>query len=264
MSTPSRNTWVIGDVHGCLRELEELYDQLDFHLSRDSLWLAGDLVNRGPESADVLRWCRERERELGARFQCVLGNHDLHAIAVHLGVGRLRRRDTLEDLLEANDRDELCDWLLRRPFIVERDGTLLVHAGVLPEWSPEDALLLGAKLQRRLLEDPEGVIREEMGRSKRRALSAFTRMRTLNADGKHGDYSGPLDDIPQGYFPWFRAADRQTAAVPIVCGHWAALGLHREANVTCLDTACVWGDALTACRLEDGTVVQEPSRQCAC
>lgn len=251
-------------MHGCHRELKRLYARLDIDPTSDSLWLTGDIVNRGPRSAKVLRWCRKREREFGPRFQCVLGNHDLHALALHLGLGKLRTRDTLRDLLHAEDRDELFDWLLHRPLAVERDGTLLVHAGVLPEWSLQDAVSKAHKLQRKLLRDPGRVIRERMGANKRRALSAFTRMRTLNADGKHGDYSGPLDDIPQGYFPWFRAADRKTAAVPIVCGHWAALGLHREANVTCLDTACVWGGALTACQLEDGTVVQEPSRQCAC
>lgn len=253
------STWVIGDVHGCHKELKRLFAQLDFDHDRDALWMTGDLVNRGPRSAEVLRWCRKREAALGVRFQCVVGNHDLHAIALHLKVGRRRSQDTLTDLLAAEDRDELFDWLLRRPFLVQRQGTLLVHAGVLPDWTPEHAEQIAVQLHHRLVGDPVGFIKGKMSPAKREAVGALTRMRTLDEKGRQDGYSGSLEDLPKRLTPWFRVAGRRTAYTPIVCGHWAAIGLHREANVTTLDTGCAWGGALTALRLEDGAVIQEPS-----
>lgn len=256
-STPHPSTWVIGDVHGCHRELKRLYRRLDFDPDRDTLWLTGDLVNRGPDSAKVLRWCCKREKKLGARFQTVLGNHDLHALAIQHGVGKLRDNDTLEDLLEAKDRDSLFDWLLHRPFLVRRKKALLVHAGLLPDWTAKEAERQAQKLAHKILEDPARFIREKMSRKKQLALAAMTRMRTLDKKGRQGRYSGSLAKVPKRLTPWFRVEGRRTAGVAVVCGHWAALGFHQENNVTCLDTGCVWGGSLTAYRLEDGTVLQE-------
>lgn len=252
------SVWVIGDVHGCYEQLKSLYRSLDFDPDKDSLWLTGDLVNRGPDSARVLRWCRKREKQLGNRFRCVLGNHDLHALAVYFGVVRSRSRDTMADLLQVADRDRLFDWLLHRPFLVHRKGILLVHAGVLPGWTSDDARKIANKLQRKLLEDPPRFLSGRLTRSQREQLAALTRMRTLTKKARQASYSGSLRRVPKRLTPWFRFPGRRTADVPIYCGHWAALGLHRENNVTAIDTGCVWGGNLTAVRLKDGKTRQVP------
>ncbi|MXX76202.1 MAG: symmetrical bis(5'-nucleosyl)-tetraphosphatase [Holophagales bacterium] len=258
-------TWAIGDVHGCFRTLEALLDRMEFDVRRDRLWMVGDLVNRGPRSLQTLRWARALEAEMGERFRVVLGNHDLHLIARHLGVAGERPRDTLTEVLEATDAPELIDWLRRRPFvhferIAGRDH-VLAHAGLQPGWSPEDALEASGQLSRLLTGQHARLLLRREGDPKhgrnRAALAAFTRSRMLDSESRPHDWSGPPEEAPSGLKPWFRVSPRSCPERTIVCGHWAALGLHLEDDLIALDSGCVWGGRLTGVRLEDRRVVQE-------
>lgn len=252
-------TWAIGDVHGCYRTLRALLGRMDLDVRRDRLWMVGDLVNRGPRSLKVLRWACELNKEMGDRFQVVLGNHDLHLIARHLGVVGERPRDTLKKVLEATDAPELIDWLRRRPFvhfeqIADRDY-VLVHAGLRPGWAPEAVIKAAGRLERKL-QGPKAT--RLLQRRNKKSLVTFTRMRMLDRKGQTHDYSGPPKDAPTGLKPWFRAAPRSCPEHTIVCGHWAALGLRLEPGFIALDTGCVWGGRLTAVRLDDRRIVHEP------
>ncbi len=251
-------TWAIGDVHGCFRTLQALLDRMDLDVRRDRLWMVGDLVNRGPSSLETLRWARALDAEMGDRFRVVLGNHDLHLIGRRLGIVEARPRDTLEDVLEAPDGPDLVEWLRRLPFVhLERIAGrdyVLVHAGLRPGWAPEDVIKAARRLERKL-RGPKAT--RLLQRRNKKSLAAFTRMRMLDRKGHSHDYAGPPDDAPSGLRPWFRVLPRGCQERTIVCGHWAALGLHLEPGLITLDTGCVWGERLTAVRLEDRRVVQE-------
>ena len=255
-------TWAIGDVHGCYRTLRALLGRMDLDVRRDRLWMVGDLVNRGPNSLEVLRWARALDAEMGDRFQVVLGNHDLHLIARHLGVAGKKPRDTLKKILKAADAPELVDWLRRRPFvhlerIAGRDH-VLVHAGLRPGWAPEDVIKAASRLERKL-RGPKA--KSLLRRRNKKSVVAFTRMRMLDRKGRTHDYSGSPEDAPSGLKPWFHAALRSCPEHTIVCGHWAALGLHLEPDLIALDTGCVWGNALTAVRLEDRLIARTRSAE---
>ncbi len=249
-------TWAIGDVHGCFRTLEALIGRLDLDVRKDRLWMVGDLVNRGPRSLEVLRWARARADEMGDRFQVVLGNHDLHLIARHLGVAGARPRDTLKKVLKAADGPELVDWLRRRPFVhferVAGCDYVLVHAGLRPGWSPGDALEAAGRLERKL----RGPKAERLlCRRNSKSLVAFTRMRMLDRKGKTHGYSGAPEEAPPGLRPWFDVEPRGCKGHTVVCGHWAALGVRLRPDLIALDSGCVWGNTLTAVRLDDRAVV---------
>ncbi len=252
-------TWAIGDVHGCFRTLEALIDRLDLDLRGDRLWMVGDLVNRGPSSLEVLRWARAMEEEMGNRFRVVLGNHDLHLIARHLGVAGARRRDTLKKVLKAADAPGLVDWLRRRPFVhferVAGRDYVLVHAGLRPGWSPDDAFEAAGRLERKL-RDPkaERLLRRRSGKS----LAAFTRMRMLDKKGRIHDYGGTPEDAPLGLRSWFDFEPRGCPGHVVVCGHWAALGLRLLPGLIALDSGCAWGGRLAAVRLDDRRILEEP------
>lgn len=268
-------TYAIGDVHGCYQTLQALLERLPFDPSRDRLWLVGDLVNRGPDSLEVLRWAKRTSDELGERFVCVLGNHDVHYLARAAGAAGPRDKDTLDPLLAAPDRDELVDWLRDLP-LLHRDGDrVLVHAGLLPSWSPERAEKLAREVEAAIREG-DGVLARYAARPRPwsaelpeperldQALAVFTLVRTLDPRGVPlADFAGPPEQAPAGATPWFRVPGRRNAGAFIVFGHWAALGLHRsrsgssgEGVVHALDTGCVWGGWLTALRLEDEEVFQ--------
>ena len=261
-------TYVIGDIHGCYDTLQALWARLEFDDRRDRLWLTGDLVNRGPRSLDVLRWARERSDRLGDRMQTVLGNHDLHLLARHDGYAKARRKDTLEDVLAAPDRDQLIAWLARRP-LVHRDGeTLLVHAGLLPHWSPEEtedrARRVEAKLRdperrRPLLDRDHPPPSDDPSATAHADLWTLAGLRTCTAGGEPCDFKGPPAAAPAGCLPWFRVPGRRSAGVIVVFGHWAAMGLRLEPGAIGLDSGCVWGQRLTAIRLEDRAVFQKRS-----
>lgn len=252
-------TWAIGDVHGCFRTLEALLGRMELDSRRDRLWMVGDLVNRGPRSLATLRWARALEGEMGDRFQVVLGNHDLHLIGRHLGIVEARPRDTLEDVLEAADGPDLVEWLRQRPFIhfepVAGRDYVLVHAGLLPGWSVEDAREAARQLERRLRGSTAASL---LRRQDEKSLVALTRMRMLDKKGRADNYSGAPEEAPGDLRPWFEIEPRGCPGRTAVTGHWAALGLRLLRGLVALDSGCVWGGRLTAVRLDDDRrVLQE-------
>jgi len=262
-------TYAIGDVQGCFDALERLLAAIRFNPKRDRLWFVGDLVNRGPQSAEVLRFVRS----LGERAVTVLGNHDIHLFAYVAGYGKKRADDTFGDILAAPDRDALLDWLRERPMLHVEDGHVMVHAGLLPSWSIEKAQALAAEVEaafrspeyRTFLAGLYGSQPDRWGEGLRGVdrlrvvVNAMTRMRFVNADGVM-DFrvSGEPAKGPPGFRPWFDAPGRASAGMPIVCGHWSALGLLLRPDLLALDSGCVWGGPLTAVRLEDRRVTQVP------
>ncbi len=265
--------WAVGDLQGCGDEFRALLDRLRFEPARDRLWLTGDLVNRGPDSLATLRVVRA----LGAAVTVVLGNHDLHLLAAALDRRRLRRGDTLEEVLRAPDRDELLHWLAGRP-LVHRDPALgwsMVHAGLPPQWTLATAAACGAEVSAALTTDPAGFFAAMYGDLPDRwsetlegsdrlrfAVNCLTRLRFIAGDGRLLlRYKGPIEGAPPGAVPWFRAPGRRSAGARIVFGHWSALGYCESDGVVSLDSGCVWGGALTAVRLDvTAPPVQLPCR----
>lgn len=263
--------YAIGDIQGCHAEFCELLDKIAFVPDRDRLWLVGDLVNRGPDSLSVLR----EVKALGDTAVTVLGNHDFHLITVARGIRRQHRGDTLDAILAAPDRDELVAWLERRPLVVIEGDHLLVHAGLLPQWTPEQALALSREVEamlagprafeflsslygdepRRWDDDLEGFDRLRV------IVNAFARLRFCTADGtmEFREKMGP-DRAPPGFKAWFDHPHRLSTSKHVVCGHWSTLGLYLSPNVSMLDSGCLWGGSLTAMRLDDRRVFQVPSR----
>jgi bis(5'-nucleosyl)-tetraphosphatase (symmetrical) len=267
-------TYVIGDVHGCFDTLNRLLSRIDYSPRQDRLWLVGDLVNRGPRSLAVLRWAAALGDD---RLVAVLGNHDLHLLARAAGLVKERRRDTLEAILAARDRDDLLAWLRARPLLHQEGGHTLVHAGLLPEWTVEEAAALAREVEAELRgEKGERLLaslRDELpgpwetalsGSARRRlALAVFTRLRTLvPGKGLCTDFSGPPHLAPTGCVAWFDVPARKSrGATTLLFGHWAALGLLQKDGVIALDTGCVWGRTLTAMRLDDGELFQVPAAE---
>ena len=257
-------TYAVGDVQGCCDELEALLCELAFDPSRDRLWFVGDLVNRGPRSLDVLRLVRR----LGDAAVAVLGNHDLHLLAIARGAAHLRPADhTLLPVLEAPDRDALLDWLQARP-LLHHDaalGVTMVHAGLPPQWDIPLARRCAAELESALCGEHSGRLFAGMygnhpdlwddsleGADRLRFITnALTRLRVCDAGGRLLlKYKGPPAKMPAGAIPWFRVPGRRSSGGRIVCGHWSALGYHDGDGVLALDTGCVWGGRLTAQRLD--------------
>lgn len=253
-------TWAIGDVHGCFRTLRKLLKRIGFDPAVDRLWMTGDLVNRGPGSLETLEWARD----LDERLTVVLGNHDLHLLAVAWGLAAERSRDTLREVLKSKRRDELLDWLRRRPLVARQGQHLLVHAGLLPEWTAEGAERIARVLEDRMAsEGAAGLLaayRDKSGEPESfemRTLRAMTMLRTLGPDGRpFRDFSGPPEEAPEGCVPWFDREDRESGDVRVVCGHWAALGLRVRADLVALDSGCAWGGRLSAVCLDDGRIEQ--------
>ena len=261
------STFAIGDVQGCLGPLRELLNRIGFEPASDRLCFVGDLVNRGPDSAATLRFVRD----LGNSAVCILGNHDLHLLAVARGYGKLRSDDTLADVLAAPDRDELLEWLRRRPLMHVEGNYALVHAGLLPAWTIEQALHLASEVEHALRaanyaellaqmysnqpsrwsDDLEGPARLRI------VINAMTRLRACTAEGEMAlDYKGESDTLPAGLLPWFAVPGRASRGRPLIFGHWSALGLVLEPDAIGLDTGCVWGRQLSALRLEDRRLFQ--------
>jgi len=255
--------YAIGDIQGCHAELERLLDRLDFDPAADRLWLAGDLVNRGPESLAVLR----RVRALGDAAIVVLGNHDLHLLAVAAGNARHSKKSTLGAILRAPDRDELLDWLRRRPLLHHDPelGLTLVHAGLPPQWDLAEALACAHELETVLRSDdyPEflhAMYGNEPARWSpdlsgierlRFITNALTRLRFCAPDGTLAlKEKGEIGSQSPGLLPWFQVPGRRTRADRIVFGHWSALGYWSGENVWAIDSGCLWGGALTALRLD--------------
>lgn len=263
--------YVVGDIQGCYDEFRQLLDMIAFDPARDRLWLVGDLVNRGPDSLSVLRTVMS----FGAAATTVLGNHDLHLLIVAAGHQAPHRADTLAPILAAPDRPALLDWLRRRPLVVREDSMLLVHAGLLPSWTPEKAESLSHEVETTLASERcDEFLRTLYGDEPLRwsdaltgddrlrvIVNACTRLRFCSGDDTMtlAEKRGP-GHAPAGYAPWFAHAQRMSAGVTVFCGHWSALGLLLAPNVLMLDSGCLWGGTLTAVRLDDRRVFQVPGR----
>ncbi len=260
-------TYAIGDIQGCFSALQKLIDHIRFDPVKDCLWFVGDLVNRGPDSLKVLRYVKS----LGPAARTVLGNHDLHLLAVAAGCAPARTKDTFQDVLSASDRDDLLDWLRHRPLLFRNHGFLLVHAGLLPQWTSTLAAELAQEVERVLQSDayPEFLrfhyrnrcTQWDAGLTGMTRLSvianALTRLRLCTPTGEmEFSYTGPPEQAPSGFFPWFEVPHRKSMDVTIVCGHWAAAGLRMLDTVLVVDSGCIWGRHLTAVQLEDRQVVQ--------
>ncbi len=254
--------YCIGDVQGCDDALDRLLDTLGFSPSRDTIFVLGDLVNRGPDSLGVLR----RLIGFGDSARCLLGNHDLHLLAVAAGVRKRKRKETIGDILDARDRDELLDWVRGRNMAFFERGVLMVHAGVLPDWTCERTMALAGELEAVLRgpdlpdflhhmygDEPAAWDEQLHGHARLRAIvNALTRLRFCSVDGvMEFEFKEGADSGPEGYLPWFDVPGRRTADVAVAFGHWSTLGWLGRSDVFALDGGCVWGGHLSALRLDD-------------
>jgi len=258
--------YAIGDIQGCLAPFRRLLDQISFDPRTDRLWLAGDLVNRGPDSLALLRLVRS----LGDAVRIVLGNHDLFLLAAAEGITTVRPKDTIDDVLEAEDCGELIAWLRRRPLHHREGSFLMVHAGLLPQWTINESVGFACEVEvvlsgsdyrtllHSLFHGPAPQWNPSLSGLERLVsiTRVLTKLRTCTPTGEMTGFSGPPEQAPAGYLPWFQIPHRCNTDGTIICGHWAALGLRLEPNLLAIDSGCVWGRQLTAVRLEDRTVFQ--------
>jgi len=259
--------YAIGDIQGCYDELQQLLQRIRFDPAQDKLWFVGDLVNRGPGSLAVLRLVKS----LGDSAITVLGNHDLHLLAVDAGIGKLHESDTLGEILASPDRAELLHWLRRQKLAHLEDGHLLVHAGVLPNWTAQAAVQRAREVEAALRGDNYAdFIRQMYGNAPqawrddlsgynrlRTIVNAFTRLRVCTPQGEmEFKFKGEMENMPQGFLPRFDVPGRKNADATVIFGHWSALGLMVRDNVIALDTGCLWGGPMTAIRLQDRQLFQ--------
>jgi bis(5'-nucleosyl)-tetraphosphatase (symmetrical) len=255
--------YLVGDVQGCCDALERLLAEIGFSPSRDHLVLMGDLVNRGPASLATLK----RLRQLGDAATCLLGNHDLHLLAVAHGVRKPRKDDTLDDVLASKKRDAWIDWLRHRRLAHWLDGWLLVHAGVVPQWDAQQTLALAAEVETQLRgPDLQALLQQMYGNEPDRwsetlqgaerwrlIINALTRIRFCNAEGRlELKAKEGADAAPEGFRPWFDVPGRRTRGTPMAFGHWSTLGRIDRTELLALDTGCVWGGQLSAVRIDGG------------
>jgi len=247
--------WV-GDLQGCDAPLGQFMEKVDFSASRDRLYVLGDLVNRGPASLQVLR----RLSKLENSVQCVLGNHDMHLLALSVGAKKPSKSDTLSDVLVAHDKEPLLHWLRHQSLAIFQEEVLMVHAGVLPQWTLKDTLGLARELQE-IIRGPDAndFFMQMYGNEPaqwhdnlngierwRCALNAFTRLRFCSPSGQmEFETKEGAAKAPAGFLPWFDIPQRQTANITIAFGHWSTLGAVKRSDVWALDTGCVWGGCLT-------------------
>ena len=264
--------YAIGDIQGCHAEFCELLALIGFSPPRDRLWIVGDLVNRGPDSLSVLR----EIKALGDAAVAVLGNHDLHLCTIAAGHRRPHRSDTLDAILAAPDRNDLVDWLMQRPLVVREADRLMVHAGLLPSWTPQAAVALSKDVEAKLASDdairflsvlygdqPDAWRDDLEGDDRLRVIvNACTRLRFCTADDRmeFREKRGAAF-APAGFRPWYEHAHRQSRDTLVVCGHWSSLGLTLTPSMAMLDTGCVWGRSLTAMSLPDRRLFEVRSRQ---
>ena len=257
--------WIVGDLQGCYDDFMRLLEHIRFDPASDRLWIAGDLVNRGPDSLLTLR----AVYNLRAQVDCVLGNHDLHLLAQAFGVAPKAQPD-LVPILEAADGDALLHWLASRPLAIHLPAfhTLIVHAGVYRDWSVDEVLAHARTVQSQLLAEDRSTFLSAMYGNEpdhwdpthqeadrlRLIVNCLTRMRFCRPDGRLDLSANGQPGTDQSAVPWFAVAGRRSRDTQIVFGHWSTLGTVRwpEHNVVGLDTGCVWGGSLTALRLEDG------------
>lgn len=269
-------TFAIGDIQGCHQELNDLLDRINFDERRDRLWFTGDLVNRGPDSLEVLRFVKKLNAEV------VLGNHDLHLLAIASGGAQKRKTDTLDAILAAEDKNELLAWLQQRPFLYHDDelGFTLIHAGLPPQWNLAQAISCAREVEEMLAgvqavdffanmygNHPDHWSDGLKGWDRLRFITnCFTRLRYCDSEGQLMlDENGSPGTQPSPYLPWFEIDSRRSSDMKIIFGHWASI-YHGNIknfeifNVYPLDTGCIWGGELTALRLEDEKYFKVPSR----
>jgi bis(5'-nucleosyl)-tetraphosphatase (symmetrical) len=259
----------IGDIQGCDTPLGQFMDQVSFSASRDRLYVLGDLVNRGPASLQVLR----RLQKLGSSVQCVLGNHDLHLLALNAGARKPGKSDTLNEILTSVDKEALLHWLSHQSMALYEEDVLMVHAGVLPQWTLQETLGLAQELQDILRgpdaqdflmqmygNEPSQWHAELTGMARWRcALNAFTRLRFCTPSGQmEFETKEGKAKAPEGFLPWFEVPHRKTADITIAFGHWSTLGAVDRTDIWALDTGCVWGGCLTA--LQRDQAINTPAR----
>ncbi|MCS6764102.1 MAG: symmetrical bis(5'-nucleosyl)-tetraphosphatase [Candidatus Protistobacter heckmanni] len=250
--------FVVGDIQGCCTSFEDLAARLP---ANASFVFVGDLINRGPESLATLR----RIISMGERAQAVLGNHDLHCLAVASGIRRPSPTDTLDELLAAPDLSDLQEWLRRRPLAIRQDGFLFAHAGVQPGWSADQVMDLSEEVSARLRgPDYAEFLAQMYGNEPRQwsnnlkgvdrlrvIVNALTRLRFCTPEGvMEFKVKGGPEAAPPGYMPWFDVPGRKTEDVTVVFGHWSTAGLILRPNLIGLDTGCVWGGQLSAVTLD--------------
>ena len=266
--------YLMGDLQGCCQALERMLQTIDFSPSRDHLFVLGDLVNRGPDSLGVLR----RLRGLDNAATCLLGNHDLHLLAVAHGVRKMHRSDTLAPILDAPDREEWLYWLRQQRLAVQAHGWLMVHAGVVPQWDAAQTVVLAGEVEAMLRSPEVGEFLTLMNGNEparwddslqgvdrwRCVVNSLTRLRFCAADGtmEFATKEG-AGGAPEGYMPWFEVPGRRTQGTPVAFGHWSTLGLVNRDDLLALDTGCLWGGHLTAVRVDGATreVIQIPCPQ---
>lgn len=255
----------VGDLQGCLDPLLRLLETARFDPAQDRLWLVGDLVNRGPQSAEVLRFVRS----LGRAAVAVQGNHDLSLLMAAAGHGKRHASDTFHHVLDAPDAHELLEWVRHLPMMYVEDRFVMVHAGLLPQWSVAHAVMLAREVEDVLRSPRCGEFLAHLWGSKpnqwsddlqdwdrlRVIVNGMTRMRFCTQQGSMDFHAkGELEHAPEGHVPWFAVNDAlwRNGHHTLVCGHWSALGFMRTEQVLALDTGCLWGGCLTAVRLDDG------------
>ena len=260
-------TYAIGDIQGCFDSFTRLLERCAFDPAQDTLWLVGDLVNRGPRSLETLRFVRS----LGSAAITVLGNHDLSLLMASEGFGKKGKGDTFDEILVAPDRYELLDWLRHQRLCHVEGAYCLVHAGLLPQWSVAKARSLAAEVEVVLSGRDWREFMANMWGSEpaswqgnlegwprlRVIVNAMTRMRFCSPKGVM-DFrvKGEVTKAPKGYMPWFQVPGRRSADTVLITGHWSALGLKVLPNLLAIDSGCLWGGALTAIRLEDRAIFQ--------
>ena len=266
-------TYVIGDLQGCAHEAQVLLKRIAEDAPGPArIVFVGDLINRGPASLAALRRVAQLSADSGGQVEAVLGNHDLHLLAVACGAQKLSKSDTLDEILAAPDRDALIAWLRRRPLAVMEKGCLLIHAGLLPQWSAEQALALAHEvedvlrgphwvdfLQHMYGNDPDRWDEGLAGYDRLRCIvNALTRMRLCSADGVMDFKEKESASAPAGskLMPWFEVPGRRSEGTTIVFGHWSALGLLQRPGLVGIDSGCVWGGKLTALCLDDGSLLE--------
>ena len=262
-------TYAVGDIQGCFYSFQSLLKKIQFNPASDKLWLVGDLINRGSGALQVLRWIFDHQSSVVA----VLGNHDLHTLVVAEGFVSPHLSDTIQPLLDAPDAPALLTWLRHQPLLHLEQGHLMVHAGLLPQWSAIKAKSLADEVHDALIANNYRNFLKHMygnqpikwddaltGWDRLRVVTnAMTRLRLCSSEGEmEFKFKGEVTNRPLGYEPWFDLAGRASKDTPIIFGHWSALGLHVANNLYALDTGCLWGGALTALRIEDKAVFQVP------
>ena len=266
--------YLMGDLQGCCQALDRMLQTIDFSPSRDHLFVLGDLVNRGPDSLGVLR----RLRGLDNAATCLLGNHDLHLLAVAHGVRKMHRSDTLAPILDAPDREDWLLWLRQQRLAVHAHGWLMVHAGVVPQWDAAQTVVLAGEVEAMLRSPEVGECLTLMYGNEpacwderlqgvdrwRCVVNSLTRLRFCAADGtmEFATKEG-AGGAPEGYMPWFEVPGRRTLGTPVAFGHWSTLGLVNRDDLLALDTGCLWGGHLTAARVDGATreLIQIPCPQ---